>query len=188
MQLKAYLYPKWDRKVASIERFFEDTRFGTRTDVLPSRTDMKREGGLIHGHTVDNEAFWSALQESDIFWAPLQSLNVNRKVRQTEIDKRIGDRRELNPNSTQLMGETGPKLSDVQQGLMHTDWIFAPIMALLGQEKDPNFASNQKFVTSLVFGDKKGKKVIGIGLFIRGRWEVVRLDEKKIISTKTPII
>ena len=60
-QLKPHLMPKWKTYVKSIERKFDDPKFGNRTDVLPSKSRLKRGGGLQHGQSIDNEALWCSL-------------------------------------------------------------------------------------------------------------------------------
>lgn len=179
-RIKEALEPKWKKLSQSVEKHFDDPKFGTRADILPKKNMYVSggKGGLKFGNSVDNEAMWCTLQKSTIFWAPIQQLNVNGKVKATDLEKRIHERIKLNPSSTQLLGDTGVKIEHVQQGILHTDWIFAPVMAMIGLGKSPQSQQKQAHLQNLFFDDKIGKNIIGVGMFVKGKWEVVRLDGK----------
>lgn len=105
-------------------------------------------------------------------------MNINSSVPSTKISDSLQTRIRNNPNSTVLIGNKGPRISHVQQGVMHTDWIFAPIMAILGLDTGPRAEIRRSYIEKLFFEDQLAKSVVGVALCVLGKWEVIRLDGK----------
>lgn len=73
------------------------------------------------------------------------------------------------------MSPQGPLIEDIELGLIHTDWIFSPLISLL----NPGLQTGGKvFLKELFFKNKLGNYTLGISMCIKGIWEVVRIDDR----------